>query len=358
MWWWANLGLWTMAIFVVAGYCYFHGVSHGVEDGSFIGSLRWAAVDCYGWALFTPVVIWLARRNILSKSAWTGHLLVLILAGAVVVLAKQSVVYGTNRLIEFFQTSTVSFDDYWAIMVRQIPVNGLVYTLIVSVWSLFNYYQRLRDREMIALKLETQLGQAKLDALKMQLHPHFLFNTLNTISAMVHKDSERADRMIVWTSDLLRTVLDNKDDQQVPLAKEIEFLEKYLKIEQIRFGERLQATIECPPSTRQVLVPSLLLQPLVENAIKHGVAKHSGPAAILINSKTVNGNLVLAVEDNGPIAFEEQTVDKVGIGLANTRARLEGLYGDAYQLSFLPQQPKGLKIEIVLPLRPTDEVTR
>src|SRR5438034_783234 len=167
-------------------------------------------------------------------------------------------------------------------------------------WHAWNYYRQLREREVQATELAGQLAQAQLQALRMQLNPHFLFNALNAVSSLMLKDVVAANKMISRLGELLRLTLEKSDQQEVPLQQEIDFLRRYLEIEQIRFGERLQLQMEFEPSTLEAAVPNLILQPLVENAIRHAIEPQEAAGQIVLRSIRDNGRLVLQVSDNGP----------------------------------------------------------
>ena len=218
-----------------------------------------------------------------------------------------------------------------ALLVKTWHFNLLVYWVMVAVTCAFDYYRKYRERELRAIELEKLLAQAKLQALQMQLNPHFLFNSLHSISALMHKDVDAAERMIGRLGELLRAALDNTETQEVPLRQELQFLHRYLEIEQIRFGSRLRVEIRAAPETLEARVPNLILQPLVENAIRHGVEPHAQPGRIRLLARRQAGELTLEVHDNGGGLPSQCPVD--GVGIANTRARLRTLYGDAHSSS-------------------------
>ncbi len=192
----------------------------------------------------------------------------------------------------------------------------------------WQYYKRYREREKQAAALATELVQARLQALRMQINPHFLFNTLNTISALIHEQPDAADRMIVRLSELLRRTLDRGDTQEVPLREEIEFLKGYLEIEQMRFQDRLSVTFDVEPRTHELLVPHLILQPLVENALRHGIEPREEPGRICVSARVDGDALALCVRDNGNgLSQGKGEPRREGIGLRNIRSRLEQLYG-------------------------------
>jgi LytS/YehU family sensor histidine kinase len=196
--------------------------------------------------------------------------------------------------------------------------------------------------------LEKHLAQAKLQALQMQLNPHFLFNTLHSISSLMHKDVEAADRMIARLSDLLRAALDGAGTQQVTLRQELDLLQLYLSIEQIRFGSRLTVKMDIAPDTLGAQVPNLILQPLVENAIKHGIEPRAWPGCIESQARRQEGNLALIVSDNGA-GLGLNGVIKEGVGLANTRARLRELYGTAQSFELVRGRDGGVRVELSIP---------
>jgi LytS/YehU family sensor histidine kinase len=227
--------------------------------------------------------------------------------------------------------------------------NLATYWIVVAATQGYLYYSRYRQGEVRAAQLSAQLAQAQLQALRMQLHPHFLFNTLNAISTLVHKDPEIADRMIARLSDLLRLTLENIGVQEVRLAKELEFLERYLDIERMRFADRLEVRMQIAPETLDARLPYLILQPLVENAIRHGIAPRSAPGRIEVSAERKDGMLVLTVKDDGPGIAE--TNPKKGVGVSSTRARLERLYGAAHRFVLQNGAQGGLIVTLALPFQ-------
>ena len=195
---------------------------------------------------------------------------------------------------------------------------------------------------------------AQLEALKMQLHPHFLFNTLHSISALVHRDPEAADKMIARLGDFLRLTLENSGAAEVSLQKELEFLTCYLEIERVRFQDRLTTSLEVEPGALDTPVPNLILQPIVENALRHGVAQSKAPGRIEISAKRENGSLRIGVRDNGPglvgVTASREGF-REGVGLSNARARLEQLYGPSHRLELANAPEGGLLVTLVIPSR-------
>ncbi len=220
--------------------------------------------------------------------------------------------------------------------------------LLSLIWWWSRPHDKLRARELAASRLEGQLAQANLQMLKMQLHPHFLFNTLNAISSLMHRDVEAADRMIVRLSDLLRMALEKDDRHQVRLESELEFLHRYLAIEQIRFRDRLKVDIDVEPVCLSAQVPRLILQPLVENAIRHGIAMRSAAGRLAIRARRRGARLDLSVADDGPGLPPNRPL-RPGVGLANTQARLAQLYGGDGSLELVDGEGGGFEVVVEIP---------
>lgn len=221
-----------------------------------------------------------------------------------------------------------------------------IYWAIVSIVHTLSFYRRSQERELRASELEGRLVEAKLQALRMQLHPHFLFNTLNAISTLVHKDPQAADEMIGNLSELLRATLD-VTSQEIPLRQELAFLDRYIEIQQARFGDRLRIEKHIDAAALEIPVPALVLQPLVENAIRHGIEPKTTEGVVVLSARREPAALLLTVRDNG--VGIQQLSDGDGIGLANTRARLQELYGDRAHLTLSSPAEGGCSIELEIP---------
>lgn len=242
--------------------------------------------------------------------------------------------------------------------VGEFHVNLLIYWIVVGIAHLRlinrRYLERERETARLALEtaqLETKLAEARLDALKMQLHPHFLFNTLNSISVLMREgDIESANKMLVRLSELLRAALRSEAVQEVSLKDELEFLRGYLEIEQIRFQDRLRVSFDVERATLDARVPNLILQPLVENAIKHAVAPLATAGTITIETRRENGFVRLTVGDDGA-GFDFSSKNANGIGLKNTRERLEKLYGDEQRFEIASKEGSGLRVTMTIPFR-------
>jgi two-component system, LytTR family, sensor kinase len=225
----------------------------------------------------------------------------------------------------------------------------MVYSTIVGLSYALAYYRESQARALEESQLETRLVEARLRTLEAELHPHFLFNTLHAISSLVHTNPDAADRMISRLSDLLRLTFDRSGAPGVSLQEELEFLQKYLEIEQTRFQDRLSVRFDIDPDTLDAEVPRLILQPLVENAIKHGVSPKPGNGLVQIASRREGSNLWIEVSDNGVgLSANARARLRSGVGLSNTRDRLECLYGPAHKIDF-SDGSKGLAVRLEIP---------
>ena len=301
------------------------------------------------WALVTPGIIWLGRRFPIVDRRWPLHVAIHFGISLSFVFL-QDVVYAfhvsnvmpspTPRPI---MSVALQFFIVWAMS------DGLLYWMVLAMSYAVDHYRRFRERELAASQLETQLAQADRQALKMQLQPHFLYNALHTIGSLVRTgDRENAVRVVAGLGGLLRLVLDHAAQQEVPLKQELDFIRSYLEIEQIRFRDRLQVTIQAEPDVLDAKVPHLVLQPLVENAIRHGIAPHLFASRVTVAARRANERLQLVVRDDGPGTGTGDTA-RPGIGLTNTRARLARLYGDDFGLEVANAAGGGLEARIDLP---------
>jgi signal transduction histidine kinase len=298
------------------------------------------------WALLAPLVFLVARRFPFARPHRVrdafAHGLAFVLLG----LVHMAVDYALLVQLRFpaRQFPFATFVAY------QAHADAVTYAVLVGAWHARDWYARWRDRALAAAQLESRLAQARLEGLRMQLQPHFLFNTLHSISALMHRDVEAADRMLTRLSDLLRLTLDSAGTPEVPLRQELAFLDAYLEIQQTRFQERLHVVRDVDPAALDALVPNLLLQPLVENAIRHGDAPRAAGGRVEISARRENGRLRLDVRDDGP-GLAPGADGAGGVGLANTRARLEQLYGDAQSLALANDPAGGTRVTVVAPYR-------
>ena len=343
--WLAGLGFWTLIGLSFASQFYISSAKAGL-DVTWREAVSFSLGDWYVFAVLSIPATWLMRRFRLEAAAWPRSLAVHGPACVAFSLAYMVLRAGVGR----WQTGAEFGDNFRTLLVKTWHFNLLVYWVILAVTTAFDYNRRLRERELRAAELEKRLAQAKLQALQMQLNPHFLFNTLHSISALMHRDVEAADRMIAQLSDLLRAALAKAETQEVPLREELAFLERYLQIEKTRFGERLTVALDIAPETLAARVPNLILQPLVENAIKHGIEPRARPGRIEIRAARRDGQLALEVADNGN-GLPPGGPKREGVGLSNTRARLRELYGAGHTFEMGNGPAGGLRIQVTLPWR-------
>jgi two-component system, LytTR family, sensor kinase len=316
------------------------------QDVSWKQAVSYALADWYVFALLSIPAAHMARRFRFEAGFSARSLTAHVVASVVFSFAYMVI----RALVGQWQSEAVFNDIFKLLLVKTWHYNLLTYWVIVAVSHAFDYYRKFRERELRASELERHLVQAKLRALQMQLNPHFLFNTLHSISSLMHKDVDAADRMIARLSDLLRAALAGADTQIVSLRKELDLLQLYLGIEQIRFGSRLTIEMKIAPETMNAQVPNLILQPIVENAIKHGIERRARPGCISLEAHRHNGTLELAVSDNGAGLGDKGQI-KEGVGISNTRARLRELYGETHRFELRPAQEGGVRVELSFPFR-------
>jgi two-component system, LytTR family, sensor kinase len=347
MQWLLGFGFWTLIGLAFAFQFYISSAKAGLEV-SWKQAVNYALGDWYVFAVLSIPVVWLTRR-FNFESGNRARSLVVHLPGSLLF----SLAYMVLRAFVGRWQSQANFtENFMPLLVKTWLFNLLIYWVIVAVRFAFDYSRKYRDRELRAVELEKRLAQAKLQALRMQLNPHFLFNTLHSISSLMHQDAQAAERMIVRLSDLLRASLESSDTQEVPLRQELEILQRYLEIEQIRFGSRLTVKMDIAPDTLDARVPNLILQPLVENAICHGIQPHAKPGRIELRAQRADGMLALEVCDNGG-GLRKNAPAQEGVGLSNTRARLRTLYGQAYAFHLCDVAGGGLQVRLTIPFRTT-----
>jgi signal transduction histidine kinase len=312
----------------------------------------------YSWALLVPGILWLARRYRFERHTWRRA--AAVHAPAVVAFVfVHAILTVTAR---YWLTTFFGFPPrpWWAEFRELFFLNFdwemMTYWAVVGLSHALDYHGEAQQRALTAAHLETRLAEAQLQALQRQLHPHFLFNTLHTISALMHRDIEAADAMLARLSDLLRLTLDRLGVQEVTLKEELEFLEKYLEIERTRFGDRLMVQLDIEPEALDLSVPNLVLQPLVENAIRHGIAPRMGGGRLQIVARRTGDRLWMMVRDNGAgLSKDKLEAFNHGVGLSNTRSRLEHLYPNAHRFEFHEPSDGGLAVTLEIPASDSDE---
>ncbi|HYJ85180.1 MAG TPA: histidine kinase [Pyrinomonadaceae bacterium] len=350
-------GLWTLIGIVFTLQMYFTSY-RSERPALLVDSLYLQMVWAYLWALATPLVLWAANKLPLERNNWIRNSLIhlpisILLSGIVTAVGHVMVwLYLSLPLGRPF-----SFERMGRFVLANFSEGIGIYMLIALTSYAFNYYRRYHEGQVRTLQLEAQLSKAQLEALKMQLHPHFLFNTLHSISALLTQDTEAARKMITRLGDFLRLTLENSGSEEVTLQQEIEFLTCYLAIERIRYQDRLLTRIDVADDTLDAKVPNLILQPIVENAIRHGIASRSTPGLIEIEAKHINGLVRIQVRDNGPGLSEHRISENLfnrGLGLANTGQRLERLYGSRHLFDLRNNPNGGFVVTMEIPFHHDD----
>ena len=323
-----------------------------------------AFIESALWALITPFVFWLVSRYGIERTNRVARITLFLGVGLVLAIVVDQIVGFFRFEVLFIPRRPPPIDVTPFLRVRRLWfVNEyIVYCAVLAAAFARDYFLRYRARREEAARLQAdtahlqaQLADARLAALRAQVNPHFLFNTLHAISALVERDPKGVRRMIARLSELLRTTLEGADEAEVTLAQEVVFLRRYLEIMQIRFQGRLEVDIRIEPGLENALVPNLILQPLVENALKHGIGQLEGVGQIIIAARREDARMLLAVRDNGP-GINGIGAATEGVGLRNTRARLEQLYGSDQSLLLRSPGEGGLSVEISLPYHTSDDL--
>lgn len=306
----------------------------------------------WAWGLMAPLIFW-ADRALPIAGRDFGRRAMAHIAG--------SLIFTSIYIYLFYLLQAAIGNIHWTELAPMHMLHAaagwfvwslLVYWMIVGALQAYRYYERYVSSELRLERMEKSYGQARLNALRMQLDPHFLFNALNTISSHVERDPRLTRSMIEHLGDLLRLSLENRDRQEVPLAEELAFLDHYLEIQKIRFGDQLTVDIDVDADVRYASVPSLFLQPLVENAIRHGISRRISGGAVTVNARAVGTNLVIQVEDDGLGLKPGWTLENSsGLGLTVTRERIAGLYPNGHSFNIRRRPEGGTTVEILLPLR-------
>ena len=362
--WVASFGVWTLVALAASFTIYKFERMHGTPM-TFASTAALEFSQILTYAPLTPFVFMLAIHYPFRRRNWGRWLLLYLVGGLIfsaVHVGLRGLVYGVwDASIRayapaVFDWKTHVFHVRWDLFETLFVLNVVdditgTYTPIVLIAHAVAYYRGLRERELRASQLQAQLAKAQLQALKNQLQPHFLFNTLHSISSLMLTDPHAADRMMTRLSDLLRMILDDAGTQITTLSRELEFVNCYLEIEKVRFEERLSVLLDIAPDTLDALVPHLLLQPLVDNAVKHGVSRRSEGGEIRIASAARNGELQISVADNGAGLGTTDASWTHGLGLRATRERLETLYGQNQSLELQSPPEGGVTVQIHIPLQ-------
>jgi sensor histidine kinase YesM len=346
---------WTLVSIIFAGISYAAAIGENNKEFGFVSALRLNLVQFYLWAILAPFLFSFSRRFPIELRPLNLRNLLLYFPALISFAGIHQVIHLAvlwSITPRWRRQFPALIDCYRAYFGFGFYIDLIIALLIVIAVHALLYYQNFRASELAQSSLKSQLAQAQLRALKMQLHPHFLFNTLHSISSLVLEDPPKANSMIARLGDFLRLTLENSDQQLVSLKEETEFLRCYLEIEQVRFGERLTVAFELEPQTLSAQVPHLILQPVVENAIQHAIAQRATRGHINIKAKRLNSSLLLEVRDNGPgITSKSDLSATKGVGLSNVRARLHQIYGSDFHFEIGNARDGGLAVVIEVPFQ-------
>ena len=358
---WVAIGMtWTLNYYIYSD----HYVAIFSIPPSFSEMVVWELPYWILWAALTPIVFKLTRRFPLGRGGLAANLAIHISACIALSICHRALylMLGWVLHVTVYEKLASVVTVYHFLFLFNLPTGFMSYGSIMLICNLLIYYQHYQERELKSSQLETRLAQAELHAtaaelraLKMQLQPHFLFNTLNSISALLEDNVQAADEMLSRLADLLRLTLDNSAAQTVPLAEELEFLKCYLEIERARFQDLLVVEMNVDPPALEAMVPNLVLQPIVENAIKHAVAPRNGAGRVELHAIRQGSHLVIIVVDDGDGRRALQEADSgitKGLGLSNTRARLGQLYPDQHTFQMSIAGCGGLEVRIEIPFAP------
>jgi len=360
-----------LSVLLTIGYALQRELRHVVEHDHLQLLLRgWDGVAWIVWPLAAPVMLMLIRRFPLVRGQVKRNLAGLALGSAVLYFIVTNLRFLLRILPNLWLPDSadlpVNFPGYAASILVLMPLDFLTYSGFFSASLAIDYYFKHRQRmeEALQLKLrtaqlESELAQAELKALRGQLHPHFLFNSFNAVTTLMRqRRNEAAVEVVAQLSTLLRLAIERTGRQELPLGDEVDFIRRYLEIERIRFGDKLRLEFDLDPAALEGLVPNLLLQPLVENAIKHGISRRSTPGTVRVAARRLADRVDLAIENDGPDQPASARPDdgrRGGIGLTNTRSRLEKVYGPDYRLEMISSAEGGMLVCVNLPWRAAAE---
>ena len=337
---------WSAGVFLFAIQWFIYDAARGDAD-RFRYYLWWS---CYTWGILTPVVVYFAHRNPIKASTWKRAVPLHLAASFVLVAAEISIEAMLGKLRLHHDLSVQEALRHY--FTRHTQVSLLTYWMLVGAVQLYRMHDEAQTRELRSSKLEAQLAATHLEMLRAQVHPHFLFNTLQAATMLIHEDPDGAEDILLRLSELLRVSVDEAHIQEISLNKELEVLDLYIGIQARRFGDRLRFEIAVDQDVRDCIVPALILQPLVENAIRHGIGMHKGSDTVSIRAFQAGESLHLEVSNlSSTLADKPAQLPERGIGLANTRARLKQLYGNRQQFVLRNLEPTGVCAELSVPFR-------
>jgi two-component system, LytTR family, sensor kinase len=337
---------WSAGVFLFAIQWFIYDAARGDAD-RFRYYLWWS---CYTWGILTPVVVYFAYRNPIKPSTWKRTVPMHLVASFVLVAAEISIEAMLGKLRLHHDLSVQEALRHY--FTRHTQVSLLTYWLLVGAVQLYRMHNEAQNRELRSSKLEAKLAATQLEMLRAQIHPHFLFNTLQAATMLIHEDPDGAEDILLRLSELLRVSVDEAHIQEISLDRELEVLDLYIGIQSRRFGDRLRFEVAIDQNLRGCIVPALILQPLVENAIRHGIGMHKGRDTVSIRAFQEGESLHLEVRNlSSTLESEAAQRSERGIGLANTRARLEQLYGNRQRFALRNLEPTGVCAELSVPLR-------
>ncbi|WP_437878988.1 sensor histidine kinase [Sorangium sp. So ce513] len=352
---WPVAALWMIPVLVTSTQTYLFLQHRQERHLSFVAALVWQGLPWLFWALMTPALFWLGRRYPLERKAFPRNVAVHLAASLAMSPGHVALSALTGRLIGQESYVKVSFLEIFSkLMSLYLDIELIIYWGLLAIVHASDYHRKYRERALAAAQLETKLVQAELQALKMQLHPHFLFNTLHAIAVLVRKQETQASvRMITGLSELLRMALESAGKQIVPLKQELDFLDRYLEIEKTRFQDRLTVRTDVAPEALDAEIPNLILQPIVENAIRHGIAPRASSGSVTIAARREDHRLVVEVTDDGKGLSDGWAGEaSEGTGLGNVRARLRQLYPGDHRLTIARRPEGGVLATVAVPFRP------
>ena len=343
---------WASVVLLFACQWYAYDAAHGFAD-PFVFYLGWS---CYLWGVLTPFAVWLAWRHPISSGTWM-HAIAFHLA--------ISVLFTTVQLSIEAWIAVLRAGGSWPLfaavrhyLTQHGQVGLMTYWLVLVATHFYRVYDQARTRQLRAAQLEARLAEVQIENLRAQLHPHFLFNTLQAAATLIHEDPGGAEDILLRLSDLLHISLDEMRTQEIRVEREIEFLEHYIAIQQRRFGDRLRFELQIDPNVVDCAVPTLVLQPLVENAIRHGIAKSREKDVVTVRVFRDGKHLRLEVANMASTLDDapERLLPR-GVGLSNTQGRLAQLYGEDQSLTLFNLKPRGVCVRLSIPLHelPTEK---
>jgi two-component system, LytTR family, sensor kinase len=352
--WLLVIGFWTLIVLAYSTRAEIRSGSYVWIRVAWFDSLRLSAAQWYSWGLLSIAIYWVNRALPFRSDALfrrlAVHVPLSLVFGVAYTYLNTAVTAMFDAPIETAWVGATLLETITRVIYRQ---GTFVYWAIAAICLVLDYQRDLKDREIRSAELERLLAEARLAALRTQLDPHFLFNTLNSISAYVERAPREARLMLEQLGDLLRISLEHANEQEIPLERELAFVDRYIQLQLVRYADRLDVKVNAVPEVLVATVPTFLLQPLVENAIRHGVGKLTSAGVIELSAWRENEQLCIRVRDNGPGLPPGWTLDRDGgIGLGNTRARLEQLYGKGrYTFDVGPDGGQGTRVTIAIPYR-------